>query len=146
MSRQTKRLTYFSVFMNMLTGGRAYRGGPNSSAGFLTLTCTGRQSGQPRQVHLIYMRDGSDYVVTASNGGRPRHPGWFFNVRSSPQVSLAVHGTHRRAVAEVASPEKRRELWPRLIEIAPMFAGYQKRTQREIPMVRLHPSGEPAAG
>lgn len=146
MAQQTKRLTYFSVMMNMLTAGRAYQGGPDSPAGFLTLTCTGRKSGQPRRVHLIYIRDGSDYVVTASNGGRPRNPGWFFNVRSNPQVSIAVHGTQKRAVAEVASPEKRRELWPRLIEIAPMYAGYQKRTQREIPLVLLHPSDEPTAG
>ena len=146
MAQQTKRLTYFTVVMNMLTGGQAYRGGEDSPAGFLALTCTGRRSGQPRQVHLIYMRDGSDYVVIASNGGRPRHPGWFFNVRSNPQVSIAVHDTQKLAVAEVASPEKRRELWPRLIEIAPMYAGYQKRTQREIPMVLLHPHDEPAAG
>lgn len=146
MAQQTKRLTYFSVFLNMLTGGRAYQGGPDSPAGFLTLTCTGRKTGQPRRVHLIYLRDGSNYVVTASNGGKSRNPGWFYNVRSNPQVSIAVHGTNRRAVAEVASPEKRRELWQRLIEIAPMYAGYEKRTQREIPMVMLHPGDGPAAG
>jgi deazaflavin-dependent oxidoreductase (nitroreductase family) len=146
MAQQTKRLTYFSVFMNALTGGRAYRGGPESPGGFLTLTCTGRKSGQPRQAHLLYIRDGADYVVTASNSGKPRNPGWFYNVRSNPQVSIAVHGTNKRAIAEVASPERRRELWSRLIEIAPMYAGYEKRVRREIPMVVLHPSDEPAAG
>jgi F420H(2)-dependent quinone reductase len=146
MPQQTKRLTYFSVILNALTGGRAYRGGPDSPAGFLTLTTTGRKSGQPRRVHLLYIRDGSAYVVTASNAGKPRHPGWFFNLRSNPQVSIEVHGTHRRAVAEVPEPEKRRELWARLVAIAPMYAGYEKRTQREIPMVLLHPVDAPAAG
>src|SRR5262245_47068334 len=107
MAQQRMHLTYFSVMMNMLTGGRAYRGEPDSPAGFLTLTCTGRKSGQPRRVHLMYIRDGSDYVVTASNAGKPRHPGWFFNARSNPQVNLDVHGTHKRAVAKVASPDKR---------------------------------------
>jgi deazaflavin-dependent oxidoreductase (nitroreductase family) len=67
-------------------------------------------------------------------------------VSSNPQVSIAVHGTDKRATAEVASPEKRQQLWPRLVEIAPMYAGYQRRTQREIPMVLLHPSKEPVTG
>jgi deazaflavin-dependent oxidoreductase (nitroreductase family) len=136
---------YLAVILNALTGGRAYRGGPESPAGFLDMTCTGARSGQPRQVHLLYTRDANDYVVTASNGGQPRNPGWYYNVRSNPQVSIAVHSTHRGAVAEVASPEKRRELWARLIALAPMYAGYERRTTREIPMVLLHPSAESAA-
>jgi F420H(2)-dependent quinone reductase len=146
MPQQPRKLTYFSVIANMLTGGRAYAGGPDSPAGFLTLTTTGRKSGQQRRAHLIYLRDGADYVVIASNGGRPRNPSWLFNLRSNPHVTLDVHSTHRPAVAEIAGPEKRQELWPRLVAIAPMYAGYQKRTQRDIPMVLLHPSDEPAAG
>jgi deazaflavin-dependent oxidoreductase (nitroreductase family) len=142
MPQPTKRLTYFSVMLYTLTGGHAYRGGPDSPAGFLKLTTTGRKSGQPRSVHLLYIRDGSAYVVTASNAGKPSNPGWYFNVRSNPEVSIEVHGTSRRAVAEVASPEKRRELWARLVQSASMFAGYEKRTQREIPMVLLRPLDE----
>jgi deazaflavin-dependent oxidoreductase (nitroreductase family) len=146
MLQRTKRLNYFSVLLNLLTGGRAYRGSADSPAGFLALTTTGRKSGQPRTVHLIYIREGAAYVLTASNGGRPRDPGWFFNVRSNPQVTLDIHGTRRRAVAEVATPEQRNVLWARLLEIAPMYAGYEKRTQREIPMVLVRPTDEPAAG
>lgn len=146
MPQWTMRLNYFSVLLNLLTGGRAYRGSADSPVGFLTLTTTGRTSGQPRTVHLIYIREGGAYVLTASNGGRPRDPGWFFNVRSNPQVTLDVHGTRRPAVAEVATPEQRKMLWARLLEIAPMYAGYEKRTQREIPMVLAHPTDEPAAG
>ena len=56
-----------------------------------------------------------------------------------------MHGAHRHTVAEVVNPQKRRALWPRLVAIAPMYAGYQTRTQREIPMVLLHPMDEPAA-
>ncbi len=143
MPRKTKRLSYFSVLAYLLTGGRAYRGGADSPAGFLKLTTTGRKSGKVRTVHLIYIRDGSAYVLTASNGGGPHHPGWFFNVRSNPQVTIDVHGTPLHAVAEVAGPEKRRELWARLLEIAPFYAGYERRTQREIPMVLVHPTDEP---
>jgi deazaflavin-dependent oxidoreductase (nitroreductase family) len=140
MAQRSKRLSYFSVMLNIVTGGRAYQGGPDSPAGFLTLTTTGRKSGQPRTVHLIYIRDGPAYVLTASNGGRPRNPGWFYNLRNNPQVTIRVHGTQLPAVAEVAGPEQRQQLWARLLEIAPFYAGYEKRTQRQIPMVLVRPT------
>ncbi len=139
MAQRTKRMSYFTVFTNVLTGGRAYRGEPESPAGFLDLTTTGRKSGQLRKVHLLYFRDGSAYVLTASNGGRKRNPGWFYNLRSNPQVTLGVHGGQVPAMAEVVGAEKRKELWARLVEIAPFYKGYEKRTQREIPMVLARP-------
>ena len=142
MSQKVHRLSYFSVLLYHLTGGRAYRGNANSPAGFLQLTTTGRKSGIQRTVHLLYIRDGSAYVVTASNGGRQRLPGWFFNVRSNPQVTLHLQDTQVSAVAEVAGPEKRKELWTRLLSIAPLYAGYEKHTSREIPMVILRPVDE----
>src|SRR5712692_3441468 len=142
MPQKVHRLNYFSVMLYHLTGERAYRGSADSPAGFLKLTTTGRKSGQQRSVHLIYIRDGSAYVVTASNGGKQRHPGWFFNVRSNPQVTMHVQDTQLSAVAEVAGPDKRRELWARLLEIAPLYAGHEKHTSREIPMVILRPVDE----
>lgn len=142
MPQKVQRLNYVSVALYHLTGGRAYRGSADSPAGFLKLTTTGRKSGQPRTVHLLYIRDGEAYVVTASNGGKQRPPGWFFNVGSNPHVTLHVQGTQVSAVAEVAEPDKRRELWTRLLSIAPMYAGYEKRTTREIPMVILRPVEE----
>ncbi len=142
MAQKVHRLSYFSVILYHLTGGRAYRGSADSPAGFLKLTTTGRKSGQQRTVHLMYIRDASAYVVTASNGGKQRPPGWLFNVRSNPQVTMHVQGTQVSAVAEVAEPDKRRELWARLISIAPLYAGYEKHTSREIPMVILRPGDE----
>jgi deazaflavin-dependent oxidoreductase (nitroreductase family) len=139
MPQQGRKLNYFSVVLYHLTGERAYRGSADSPAGFLKLTTTGRKSGQPRTVHLLYIRDDAAYVVTASNGGKQRPPGWFFNVSSNPQVTMHVHGTQVSAVAEVADSDKRRELWARLLSLAPMYAGYEKHTSREIPMVILRP-------
>jgi len=139
MPQKVRRLSYFSVMLYHLTGERAYRGSTDSPAGFLKLTTTGRKSGKQHTVHLIYIRDGSAYVVTASRGGSQRHPDWFFNVQSLPQVIIKVQDTQLSAVAEVAGPEKRRELWARLLSIAPLYAGYQKHTSREIPMVILRP-------
>lgn len=137
-----QKFTYFTVVLHALTGGRAFDGDATSPAGFLKLTATGRKSGQPRTVELIYLRDGDAYVLTVSNGGRPSNPGWFFNLQSNPEVAIEVHGVRRRATAEVASPEKRAELWPQLTQIAPMYAGYVRRTQRVIPMVIVRPTGE----
>ena len=142
MAQKVQRLSYFSVILYHLTGGRAYRGSADSPAGFLKLTTTGRKSGQQRTVHLMYIRDASAYVVTASNGGKQRPPGWLFNVRSNPQVTIHVQDNQVNAVAEVAEPDKRRELWARLLSIAPMYGGYEKHTSREIPMVILRPVDE----
>ena len=142
MPQKVHKLGYSSVILYHLTGGRAYRGSADSPAGFLKLTTTGRKSGQPRTVHLLHIRDGSAYVVTASNGGRQRRPGGFYNVSSNPQVTMHVQDTEMSAVAEVAGPDKRRELWERLLSIAPMYKGYEKRTSREIPMVILRPVDE----
>jgi F420H(2)-dependent quinone reductase len=142
MAQKAPRLNYFSVMLYHLTGERAYRGSADSPAGFLKLTTTGRKSGKQRSVHLIYIRDGSAYVVTASNGGRQRPPGWLFNIRSTPEVTIQVQDKQVSALAEIAGPDKRRELWARLLSIAPFYAGYQKRTSREIPMVILRPRDE----
>jgi deazaflavin-dependent oxidoreductase (nitroreductase family) len=109
-------------------------------AGILELTATGRKSGQPRAVSLVYFKSDAAYVVTASNGGGAKNPGWYYNVRANPQVTMHVHNQTIAATAEVVSPAQRPQLWARLVEVAPMFAGYEKRTQREIPMVFLRPN------
>lgn len=140
MAEKQTQITYFHVIANMLTGQRAFRGDERSPAGFLTLTTTGRKSGLARSVHLTYIRDGADYVLCASLGGGPRDPGWLYNVRSTPQVTLEVHGKTIQGIAEVAGPEKRKALWAQLVAIAPMYAQYEKRTTRVIQMVIVHPS------
>jgi len=108
----------------------------------LLLTTTGRKTGKQRTLPVVYIKDDSAYVITASAGGADKHPGWFFNIRSNPQATIQVKDKHIPVTAEIAGPEKKPELWARLVEGAPNFAGYQKRTSREIPMVILHPVEE----
>ena len=141
----SQKITYFTVVLHALAGGLAFRGAPSDQAGFLKLTTVGRKSGQTRTAELIYLRDGDAYALTASNGGKPSNPGWFYNLQSNPDVTIEVRGVRQRATAEVASPDQRAELWPRLTQIAPMYAGYVKRTQRVIPMVIVRPTGEAGA-
>jgi len=124
------------VFLYNVSGGRI--GGKMGKAPVLLLTTTGRKTGKQRTLPLIYIMDGSVYVITASAGGADKHPGWFFNIRSNPQATIQVKDKQIKVTAEIAGPEKKPELWARLVEVAPNFAGYQKRTSREIPMVILH--------
>jgi len=128
------------VFLYNVSGGRI--GGKMGKVSVLLLTTTGRKTGKQRTLPLVYIMDGSDYVITASAGGADKHPGWFFNIRSNPQATIQVKDKHIQVTAEIAEPEKKSELWSRLVEVAPNFAGYEKRTSREIPMVILHPVEE----
>ena len=128
------------VFLYNVSGGRI--GGKMGNVPVLLLTTTGRKTGKKRTLPLVYIMDGSAYVITASAGGADKNPGWFFNIRSNPQATIQVKDKHINVTAEVAEPEKKSELWARLIAVAPNFAGYQKRTSREIPMVILHPIEE----
>jgi deazaflavin-dependent oxidoreductase (nitroreductase family) len=128
------------VFLYNVSGGRI--GGKMDKVPVLLLTATGRKTGKKRTLPLVYIMDGSAYVITASAGGADKNPGWFFNIRSNPQTTIQVKDKHIKVTAKVAEPEKKSELWSRLVEVAPNFAGYQKRTSREIPMVILHPVEE----
>ncbi len=128
------------VFLYNVSGGRI--GGKMDKVPVLLLTTTGRKTGKKRTLPLIYIMDGSAYVITASAGGADKNPGWFFNIRSNPQATIQVKDKHIKVMAEIAGQEKKSELWARLVEVAPNFAGYQKRTSRAIPMVILHPVEE----
>ena len=128
------------VFLYNVSGGRI--GGKMGKVPVLLLTTTGRKTGKQRTLPLVYIMDDSDYVITASAGGADKHPSWYFNIRSNPQATIQVKDKHIQVTAEIAEPEKKSELWARLVEVAPNFAGYEKRTSREIPMVILHPVEE----
>jgi deazaflavin-dependent oxidoreductase (nitroreductase family) len=105
----------------------------------LELTTTGRKSGQPRSVMLTApIRDGDAYVIVASRGGDDTHPVWFLNLRDNPQVRVRLIGQPERPMrARVASPDERARLWPQITSKYKNYAGYEKRTTREIPLVLL---------
>ncbi|MFE2987728.1 nitroreductase family deazaflavin-dependent oxidoreductase [Streptomyces sp. NPDC059262] len=107
------------------------------SAPCLLLDYQGRRSGQWRRTVLIYDRDGDDYLIVASKGGADQHPEWYLNLEANPDVRLRV-GTERFAArAETLSPEEKARVWPHLVEIFAPYADYQKKTDRDIPVVRL---------
>lgn len=122
-----------------LTGGKV--GYSAMGMPVVELTTIGRRSGEPRTVLLTAPVHGGDsYVVVASRGGDDRHPAWFHNLQATPEVEVAVQGGPRRPMrARVASPEERARLWPQIAGQYANYAGYQRSTDREIPLVHLEP-------
>ncbi|MGY0020200.1 nitroreductase family deazaflavin-dependent oxidoreductase [Streptomyces sp. cg35] len=103
----------------------------------LLLDYQGRRSGQWRRTVLIYGRDGDDYLIVASKGGADDHPLWLLNIQANPEVRLRV-GTERFAArAETLPSEEKARVWDSLVELFPQYADYQKKTSRDIPVVRL---------
>src|SRR5260370_30928118 len=88
MSEKTTRLSMFSLILYNLTGGRIQMNDVQDPVGLLALTTTGRKSGQPRTVSLVYIKSRSSYVLAATNARRDKHPAWYVNLRSNPQRTL----------------------------------------------------------
>ena len=109
----------------------------------LELTTTGRRSGRSRSVMLTSpYREGERIVIVASKGGEDTHPAWFLNLRENPQVVVSMKGAPDvPMVARVSSREERERLWPIVAEKYANYAGYQAKTDREIPLVLLEPAG-----
>jgi len=103
----------------------------------LLLTTTGRKTGEKRTVPLIYAQDGDRYVIVASKGGAPEHPGWYQNLAKTPEVELQVKDEVFPARARTAKGEERERLWRKANEVWPDYDQYATRTDREIPVVVL---------
>jgi proline iminopeptidase len=119
----------------------APRGGPGLLPTLL-LTTTGRKSGKPRALPLIYGESGDRYVVIASKGGMPNHPIWYLNLEAHPECQLQVGAKTVDARARTAQGEERDRLWKQMAEIYPPYIQYQENAgSRTIPVVVLDPVG-----
>ena len=103
----------------------------------ILLTTTGHRSGEKRTVPLIYGRHGDDYLVVASKGGAPDHPGWYKNLLAHPDASVQVRGERFDVRARTAEGAEREELWRLMNRSWPNYDTYATRTDREIPVVVL---------
>jgi proline iminopeptidase len=105
----------------------------------LLLTTTGRKSGERFIFPLFYGRAGEGYVIVASKGGAPDHPGWYKNLLANPEAEIQVGTEHLRVRARTVSGEERARLWDLALTFWPPYADYAKKTDREIPVVVLDP-------
>jgi deazaflavin-dependent oxidoreductase (nitroreductase family) len=103
----------------------------------LLLTTNGRKSGKPTTTPLIYERDGDRFVIVASKGGAPEHPGWYRNLLANPEAEVQVEDEVFPVRASTAEAEERERLWKLVNRQWPDYDGYQQRTDREIPVVVL---------
>ena len=139
-----KYMSKINVWLFKRTGGRLggkWRVGAAFPWGVpvLLLTHTGRKTGEKRVSPLLYLHDGDNVIVVASQGGLPKNPVWFLNLKADPDVTVQIKSDVMPMLARVADPDERKRLWPKLVELYSDFDNYQKWTDREIPVVILSP-------
>lgn len=104
----------------------------------LTLTATGRRSGQPREVELYAFPDGERLVIVGSRGGSRIDPRWAENLRAEPRATIRRgRELHEVRAREVEAGTERDRLWRLVCEAFPMYASYQRKTKRTIPLFVL---------
>lgn len=105
----------------------------------LILTTTGHKSGQQRSTPLIYGRHGEDYLVVASKGGADEPPAWYVNLEAQPEAEIQVRADRFKVRTRSATDEEKPELWRTMTEEWPAYDDYQRKTERQIPVVVLEP-------
>ena len=116
-------------------GERGYRW--RNGTEILLLTTKGRSSGEERTTPLIHRADGDRWVIVASKGGAPDHPGWFKNLQADPEAVIEVKAERIPVRASVAEGSERDRLWAEMAEVWPNYDSYQQKTDRQIPVVVL---------
>jgi len=121
-----------------VSGGRL--GGEVFGMPAVELHTTGRRSGRRRSVMLTApIHEPDRIVLIASKGGDDRHPDWYHNVVAEPEVEITESGTTRPMRARTATAVEKAEMWPAIVAAYEGYAGYQKRTERDIPVVICEP-------
>jgi deazaflavin-dependent oxidoreductase (nitroreductase family) len=133
-----ERFTDLHTVTYRLSGGRI--GGSYNGAPIALVESVGRKSGKHRTHPLICRADGDNLVVIASKGGIERHPAWYLNLKASPETDAWWKGKTRHVRARDATDAERKRLWPMMVEVYPPYEDYQRRTERQIPVVVLEPA------
>ena len=123
-----------------LSGGRY----PRTILGMqpVELHTIGRTSGQRRSTMLTApICEEERVVLVASKGGYQDNPDWYKNLTADPAVEITIGDRTRSYKARTAAPEEKAELWPRIVATYKGYAGYQRNTDRDIPVVVCEPAG-----
>jgi deazaflavin-dependent oxidoreductase (nitroreductase family) len=132
-------LRNFQTFLFRSSGGVI--GNKTFGCDTFLLTTTGAKSGRPRTAPLLYIREGENYIIVASNAGSPKHPAWWINPQKNPQATIQIGREVTKVRARKANAEEKARLWPRLTKFYDVYAVYQSVTKREIPVAILEPGG-----
>ncbi len=125
--------------MRLMTSWHRRSGDKFQGMDLLYLTTVGAKSGQKRQTTLTRFDDGDDaWLVVASAGGSAHHPAWYHNIAAHPdQVWIEFAGKELKVSAAQLEGDARAQAWQRITESQPRYAGYQEKTDRAIPVIRL---------
>ncbi|WP_310768102.1 nitroreductase/quinone reductase family protein [Mycobacterium sp. Z3061] len=129
----TRTFSNLHAAMYRWTRGRAQ----NPRYPTMLLTVTGRRTGKPQTVPLIYIKDDERFVIAAAYAGSDSDPAWWLNLQANPHAVAQVNDQRFDVEAELAPADRHAELWQKLVEMYPYFTGYQQRTNRQIPVVFL---------
>ena len=105
----------------------------------IVLTSIGAKTGKLRKTALMRVEHDGTYAVVASQGGAPKHPVWYHNLKKNPHVELQDRGTKRDYMAHEATGGEKTVWWDRAVEAWPDYATYQTKTDRQIPVFVLEP-------
>lgn len=97
----------------------------------------GRKSGRIRRVPLVCVEDGDDLIIVASKGGADHHPTWYLNIDADPNVWVRSKANFYEARATTLRGDARAAAWAKMVEAMPFFDGYEKKTDRILPVIRL---------
>jgi deazaflavin-dependent oxidoreductase (nitroreductase family) len=126
------------VTLYRLTGGRI--GGRVGGSDILLLITAGRKTGKRRTIPLGYLREGESYLVTASAGGTPKHPGWYWNAaKGTHPVKIQIGKDVKTVDVREAEGEERDKLYQRFVEVNEGYGTYEQKTERVIPVLVLTP-------
>ena len=127
-----KFVTRLNVFVYTLSGGRLM----NKLGGMpiVLIEMTGARSGKQRKIPLMYVPHEAGFVLVASQGGAPRHPVWYHNLKAHPDVKVTFEGKTKAMRARQLSVEEKAAVWPTCCEYYPPYQDYQDYTDRDIPV------------
>jgi deazaflavin-dependent oxidoreductase (nitroreductase family) len=118
------------------SGGRV--GGALAGTPLVLIHHIGARSGAAHVTPLAYAAQGDGLIaIVASNGGSPRHPAWYHNLKANPAITVELGSRTFTATAEEQTGPARAELWSRLVEEFPDLAKFAARTDRSIPLFLL---------
>ncbi|MFG2060058.1 nitroreductase family deazaflavin-dependent oxidoreductase [Micromonospora sp. NPDC048871] len=114
-------------------------GGHFAGEPLLLLHTVGARSGQPRVNPMTYQKVDGGYAVFASKAGAPTNPDWYHNLLAQPRVQAEIGTDTVELVARVATEEERERIWNAQKTAYPIFADYERKTTRKIPVIILEP-------
>ena len=124
------------VELYRLTGGKAQV----AKYPTMLLTTKGRRTGKRRTIPVIYLQDGSCFIIAAAYAGSDTNPTWWLNLQASGEAVIQIKRQTIPVRAQLATDAEKAALWPQLVAMYPYFTGYQERTQRPIPVIFLTPT------